>query len=114
MTARGDMAGHPVSFVDGAWRYADGLVALPDRECHHCGLTPEPCYVPIPADLSHTGSEYWTDKPVDACIVGIVRALNLGTVKTRSSCCGHGQRPGQILLADGRKLIIEPEVGENL
>jgi len=45
-------------------------------------------------------------RDVDRCIASLVRALNDGGVKTVASCCGHGNRPGNIALADGRELII--------
>ena len=44
---------------------------------------------------------------IDQCIAGIVLALNGGGVYTIASCCGHGKGPGDIMLADGRKLIID-------
>lgn len=44
--------------------------------------------------------------PVDACITDIVKALNDGGVKTRSCCCGHGETSGNIMLMDGRELLI--------
>lgn len=62
--------------------------------------------VPIPANLSHTGEFRWDYKPVDACISDIVNALNLDNVFTSASCCGHGERPGEIILHDGRKILI--------
>lgn len=43
---------------------------------------------------------------VDACIAPIVRILNDAGIGTVASCCGHGHRPGNIALADGRELII--------
>lgn len=43
---------------------------------------------------------------VDWCIHHIVAALNAGGVKTVACCCGHGQIPGRIDLADGRVLTI--------
>ena len=43
---------------------------------------------------------------IDECIKPIIEALNDGGVKTIASCCGHGNRPGNIALADGRELII--------
>lgn len=42
----------------------------------------------------------------DPCIAEIVRALNAAGVETIASCCGHGLRPGNIALADGREIII--------
>lgn len=62
----------------------------------------------IPAHLSHTGLAYVRPVAVDRCIAPIVAALNDGNVPTVASCCGHGNRPGTIALADGRELIIAP------
>lgn len=46
---------------------------------------------------------------VDSCIVQVVQALNASGLRTVASCCGHGHRPGNIALADGRELIIAPD-----
>lgn len=43
---------------------------------------------------------------LDSCLVPLVRALDNAGIKTVASCCGHGNRPGNIALADGRELII--------
>ncbi len=43
---------------------------------------------------------------IDPCVAAIVIALNKGGVKTVACCCGHGRSPGNIMLADGRELII--------
>ena len=45
---------------------------------------------------------------IDHCIHKIVAALNAGGVRTEASCCGHGKMKGNIVLADGRTLIILP------
>ena len=45
-------------------------------------------------------------RDIDVCIVPVVRALNNAGIATVASCCGHGHRPGNIALADGRELII--------
>lgn len=42
----------------------------------------------------------------DPCIAKIVAALNIAGIATKASCCGHGHRPGSIVLADGRELVI--------
>lgn len=42
----------------------------------------------------------------DPCIAPIIRALNAGGVATIASCCGHQNRPGSIVLADGREMIM--------
>lgn len=66
-----------------------------------------PVLVVIPADLSHTGVERVAEKPIDACIAPLVAALQSGGINMRSSCCGHGRGPGEILLQDGRRLVVE-------
>lgn len=48
-------------------------------------------------------------RDIDACIYPIVRALNDAGLITVASCCGHGNRPGNIALADKRELIISPD-----
>lgn len=42
----------------------------------------------------------------DPCIVSLVSALYNVGIRTVASCCGHGRRPGVIMLADGRELLI--------
>lgn len=63
--------------------------------------------VKIPADMSHTGKEYWKMVGIDACIADIVDALQKGGIDMRGCCCGHGAYIGTILLQDGRTLRIE-------
>jgi hypothetical protein len=46
---------------------------------------------------------------IDWCIHQIVASLNAGGVETVGCCCGHGVRDGNIVLADGRYLIIMNE-----
>lgn len=65
--------------------------------------------VTVPAQLSHTGVERKAEKGIDACIAPIVRALNDAGVTTVASCCGHGKRPGNIALSDGREIVIVPD-----
>ncbi|MCK5602861.1 hypothetical protein KAR91_13350 [Candidatus Pacearchaeota archaeon] len=43
---------------------------------------------------------------VDSCILPLVEALNGGGYETVASCCGHGNRYGNIALADGREFLI--------
>lgn len=45
----------------------------------------------------------------DPEIVDLVSALNHGGVPTIASCSGHGERFGNIMLKDGRELIIMPD-----
>ena len=47
-------------------------------------------------------------RDIDRCIAPIVKALNDGGITTIASCCGHGIRPGNIALEDGRELVICP------
>lgn len=63
----------------------------------------------IPAHLSYTGEDRIATKGIDACIAPIVKALNDAGAATVASCCGHGHRPGNIALADGREIIIAPD-----
>lgn len=44
--------------------------------------------------------------PVDACIAGLVAALNAADIATLACCCGHGKRSGRVALADGREIEI--------
>jgi hypothetical protein len=62
--------------------------------------------VPIPAELSHTGEMRWEIKGVDRCIAAIVHALNAEEIYTAGCCCGHGEGDGEIILHDGRTLVI--------
>lgn len=48
----------------------------------------------------------------DPCLVPLVRALNEVGLRTIASCCGHGRRPAQIVLADGREIIVARSFGE--
>ena len=45
----------------------------------------------------------------DPCIASLVATLNYGGIETVASCCGHGEQPGSIALADGRELLIRPQ-----
>ena len=62
--------------------------------------------VKIPADLACEGREKWKDVMIDRCIAQIVQALQTGGINMRGSCCGHGERDGEIALQDGRTLVI--------
>ena len=42
----------------------------------------------------------------DPEIADLVLALNNAGIQTVASCSGHGERPGNIALSDGRELII--------
>lgn len=75
--------------------------------------TTEPVHVTIQADLSHTGELRHDWKEIDACIAPIVRGLEHAGVLMRSSCCGHGCGDGEIILLDGRTIIIKGGGGES-
>jgi hypothetical protein len=64
--------------------------------------------VTIPAHLSYTGQARRKMVGIDSCVASIVAALNAGGVPTVASCCGHGKRPGNVALGDGRELIVAP------
>jgi hypothetical protein len=66
----------------------------------------KPLEVTVPAHLSSTGKPKRKIVGVDSCIYEIVKALNDGGVYTDACCCGHGKQPGDIILGDGRELII--------
>ncbi len=46
---------------------------------------------------------------IDKCLVPLIKALNYAGMVTVASCCGHGKRPGSVILADGRELLICPD-----
>jgi len=64
-------------------------------------------FVLIPSNLSHTGKIFWKETEIDHCIAPIIKALNSNGIYTSSCCCGHGKADGNILLHDGRELIIK-------
>lgn len=51
----------------------------------------------------------WRPIDVDKCIAQIVFDFNSIGLITVASCCGHGKRPANIALADGREIIIAPD-----
>ena len=113
VTAHGLINGHPASWDGEEWHYDDtGVIASgeQDRPCQHCGLAPVPVSMVIPADLSHTGEDRVTVKLVDACIAELVRKLNAGATLpvTRASCCGHGAKDPEIMMADYSTLVLRP------
>ena len=65
--------------------------------------------ITIPASISRTGKTRQKLVDIDSCIAPIVKALNDGGVVTVASCCGHGHRRGNIVLADGRWIDIYPD-----
>ena len=57
----------------------------------------------VEAGHSYTGKGRSKVIPIDSCIADLVKALY---PMAASSCCGHGQTEGRILLYDGRVLRI--------
>lgn len=63
-------------------------------------------WVKVPADLAYEGRVKWKYAKIDRCIAPLIQALQDGGIDMRSSCCGHGDQRGHIVLQDGRELII--------
>lgn len=63
--------------------------------------------VEIPT-ASHRGP-HGRMRAVDPCLVSLVQALNAAGLATVASCCGHGYRPANVILADGREVFIAPD-----
>ena len=88
MAAKSYIRGHEVEFIDEKWvSCKTGFAVSEDAPCILCGKLP-----------GYGG--------IDPCLVSIIKALNEGGIKTVASCCGHGRRPGNIVLANGRELVI--------
>ena len=63
----------------------------------------------LPVTLAHPKQNGQQTVHVDACIQPMVQALNDAGFQTLNCCCGHGQRPGSIILEDGREVLIAPD-----
>lgn len=70
-----------------------------------------PVEVTVVAGLASEGRDARKVKPIDRCIASIVQALEAGGVYMLGSCCGHGERNGEIPLADGRIIRVQPDPG---
>lgn len=64
-----------------------------------------PVDIPSATPKGHLG----TLRLIDGCIADLVRVLNENGYPTRASCCGHGDSLGNIVLVDGRELLIVPD-----
>ena len=55
----------------------------------------------------------WHDVLVDACVAGVVEALNGRSIYTLASCCGHGGKGGIAILEEdvGQAVGMGYEVG---
>ena len=60
----------------------------------------------VPAKLSHTGKDSAKLANIDKCIAPLVRALNAAGLITVASCCGHGHKPGSIILQDDSEILL--------
>lgn len=76
------------------------------------GHSDTPVRVLVPAHLSHTGEARWKTAMIDHCISKFVETLNAVGMHTAASCCGHGYRPGNIALHDGREFLIAKDFDE--
>lgn len=68
-----------------------------DRLC--CDFGEYLCTIPMPINSK---VQY-----IDVCIADIVAALNAANITTVASCCGHNKINGNIILEDGRCLVIK-------
>lgn len=68
------------------------------------------CLVPVDARDSHAGVGFWKLVGVDRCLASTVNELNRAGFLTRTCCCGHGARPGEIRLQSGLVVGV-PAVG---
>ena len=48
-------------------------------------------------------------RDIDSCIYDFVKMLNDNGFTTKACCCGHGNIPANIVLSDGREIIISPD-----
>lgn len=62
----------------------------------------------VQVHIYHQGKIVW----VDESIASLVQVLNDAGFTTVASCSGHGHRPGNIALSDGRELIIARDFSE--
>jgi hypothetical protein len=65
-----------------------------------------PLVVKIDPRLAYDGRARWAVKPIDGCIASLVKVLQGDGIDMLGSCCGHGEGPGEIRLADGRTLTL--------
>lgn len=56
--------------------------------------------------LNLPGRKGYEPCDIDRCIAPLVQTLNNAGFFTKACCCGHGHRPGNIVLRDGRELLL--------
>ena len=66
--------------------------------CGHVGTYEDTVAMPLARRVQH----------IDRCISQLVAALEAGGCEPVASCCGHGKKPGSVMLRDGRELRILP------
>lgn len=94
MTATAQVNGWSVHWHNGRWVFSDTMEPIDSRRpCRSCSR--HALRVSVGARSAC----------VDACIAPIVEALNAAGVRTTSSCCGHGLKPGFIKLATRRECM---------
>lgn len=62
----------------------------------------------VQAELNCTERTERKRVQIDRCIAPLVAALDAAGIDMRSSCCGHGKGPGEIVLQDGRRVTVGP------
>ena len=88
MTTTSQSRGSDIKYIDNRWvHFKTGFAISDEDRCCLCGRIPG-------------------DGGIDPCILQIIKSLNQGGVETIASCCGHGRRPGNIILKDGREILI--------
>ena len=86
------------------------MTSVNDREgCPHCDSPGGPKTLRHQVSMPLNGRV----QCIDFCIHQIVAALNAGGIITTASCCGHQNMKGNIVLEDGRTLIIQPTPDSN-
>ena len=101
MTAHSTNLGHKIKYDEQskAWVHED--YNADKWRCNKCKEIPV-IHSGSPYAENYNGKQY----QVDHCISNIVKALNDGNIKTKCSCCSHGKGLGNIMLDDGRELMI--------
>ena len=74
------------------------------KKCRYCATDENGCVVERDDVLVPIRGKA---QRIDHCIHDLVAALNAAGIVTEASCCGHGLMKGNIVLADGRTLIVQ-------
>ncbi len=100
-----------------AWRvkdFADGWIlyhseAQARREAEEVGSLVQPLFARAAAPGANDPLTGFQIEGVDEEIRPLISALWSAGIGTKASCSGHGHRPGNIVLADGRELVVAPD-----